>query len=169
MKLGIDLAIVGTPPLFNPSSVVISYFPLASETQSGQKVRWEHGHLSMILTEVPRLLLNGFVKKDINLITMALDLAVPPLALLVVLTLGYVGFTGILFLIFEIGFLGFKIVMFAMLLLIVSIAIAWLGWGKNILSLRSLLYIPMYILLKIPYYFKFFYNKQKTWNKTDRD
>jgi len=169
MKLGIDLAIVGTPPLFNPSSIVISYFPLASETQSGQKVRWEHGHLSMILTEVPRLLLNGFVKKDINLVTMALDLAVPPLALLVVLTLGYVGFTGILFLIFEIGFLGFKIVMFAMLLLIVSIAIAWLGWGKNILSLRSLLYIPMYILLKIPYYFKFFFNKQKTWNKTDRD
>jgi glycosyltransferase involved in cell wall biosynthesis len=107
MKLGIDLAIAGIPPIFHSSSKVISYFPLASEIQSGQKVRWEHGHLSMIFTEAPRLLLKGFLKKDINLIAMALDLTVPPLALLVLLILGYVGLTGILLTLIEVGLLGF--------------------------------------------------------------
>jgi glycosyltransferase involved in cell wall biosynthesis len=169
MKLGIDLAIAGIPPIFHSSSKVISYFPLASEIQSGQKVRWEHGHLSMIFTETPRLLLKGFLKKDINLIAMALDLAVPPLALLVLLILGYVGLTGILLTLTEVGLLGFKLALFALVLLIISIAIAWLGWGKNIISLRSLLYIPIYMILKVPNYFKYLFKRQKTWNKTDRD
>ena len=169
MKLGIDLAIAGSPPIFHSSSKVISYFPLASEIQSGQKVRWEHGHLSMIFTETPRLVLKGFVTKDIKLIAMALDLAVPPLALLVVLILGYVGFTGILLTLTEVGLLGFKLALSALILLIISIAIAWLGWGKSIISLRSLLYIPIYLILKLPNYFKYLFKRQKTWNKTNRD
>jgi len=169
MKLGIDLAIAGSPPIFHSSSKVISYFPLASEIQSGQKVRWEHGHLSMIFTETPRLILKGFVNKDIKLIAMGLDLAVPPLALLVVLILGYVGFTGILLTLTEVGLLGFILALSALILLIISIAIAWLGWGKSIISLRSLLYIPIYLILKLPNYFKYLFKRQKTWNKTNRD
>jgi cellulose synthase/poly-beta-1,6-N-acetylglucosamine synthase-like glycosyltransferase len=169
MKLGIDLAIAGSPPLFYKESKVISYFPLTSEVSTGQKTRWEHGHLSMILAEMPELFLNGVIKRDINLIAMALDLAVPPLALLVVFVLGYLGFISILFFIFEIGLLGFAFTLLAFIVLIMSIAIAWLGWGKNIISLSSMLYIPIYIIQKVPYYFKFIFKRQKTWNKTDRD
>lgn len=169
MKLGIDLAIAGTPPLFLKASKVISYFPLTSEVSAGQKTRWEHGHLSMILTEMPRLLLNGFVKRDINLVAMAFDLAIPPLALFVVFVLGYLGLTGILFFIYEVGFLAFSFTFIALVVLMIAIAVAWLGWGKNIISLRSLLYIPIYIIQKLPHYFKFVFKRQKTWNKTDRD
>lgn len=169
MKLGIDLALAGSPPLFDRSSKVISYFPLASEVSSGQKTRWEHGHLSMILSESPRLFLTGLFKGDKNLLAMALDLAVPPLALLVLSIISYTALTGFIFFMYEIASLGFMLSLLALTLLTISIGIAWVGWGQNIISLRSLLYIPIYIVLKIPYYFTFLFKRQKTWNKTKRD
>ena len=169
MKLGIDLAIAGTPPVFNSQSVVTSYFPAATDMQSGQKTRWEHGHLAMILMEGPRLLAQSIVKRDINLLAMALDLAVPPLALLVTLLIGYAGITGAILIFYDIGHLPFQLAVFSLAILVVAIAFAWWGWGKNIISLTTLLLLPIYALLKIPHYIKFLFNRQKIWNKTERD
>ena len=169
MKLGIDLSIAGTPPIFYSQSKVTSYFPMASEVQSGQKTRWEHGHLVMILTEVPRLLTQSIVKRDINLLAMAFDLAVPPLALLVMLLIGYSGVTVVIFMLYDLGHLAFQVTLFALVILSVAITIAWWGWGKNIISLSTLLFVPVYITLKIPHYINFLLKRQKTWNKTERD
>ena len=169
MKLGIDLAIAGTPPVFNSQSVVTSYFPAATDMQSGQKTRWEHGHLAMILMEGPRLLAQSIIKRDINLLTMALDLTVPPLALLVMLLVGYAGITGAILIFYDIGHLPFQLTVFSLAILVVAIAFAWWGWGKNIISLTTLLLLPIYALLKIPHYIKFLFNRQKIWNKTERD
>ena len=169
MKLGIDLSIAGTPPIFYSQSKVTSYFPIASEVQSGQKTRWEHGHLAMILAEAPRLFVQGMVKRDINLLAMAFDLTVPPLALLVMLLFCYAGITGVILRLFGLGQLAFQLTLFAHVILAVAITIAWWGWGKNIISLITLLSVPIYVILKIPHYFKFLFKRQKTWNKTERD
>ena len=169
MKLGIDLSIAGTPPIFYSQSKVTSYFPIASEVQSGQKTRWEHGHLAMILAEAPRLFVQGMVKRDINLLAMAFDLTVPPLALLVMLLFCYAGITGVILMLFGLGQLAFQLTLFSHVILAVAITIAWWGWGKNIISLTTLLSVPIYVILKIPHYFKFLFKRQKTWNKTERD
>ncbi len=169
MKLGIDLSIAGMPPIFYLQSKVTSYFPIASEVQSGQKVRWEHGHLAMIFAESPRLLGHGILKRDINLLAMAFDLAVPPLALLVMLLLGFAGITGAILMLYDVGQLAFQLTLFSLAGLTGAIAIAWWGWGKNIISLSTLLLVPIYIILKIPHYVKFLFKRQKTWNKTERD
>jgi glycosyltransferase involved in cell wall biosynthesis len=169
MKLGIDLSIAGAPPVFCLQSKVTSYFPMASEVQSGQKVRWEHGHLAMILEESPRLFIHGIMKRDINLLAIAFDLAVPPLALLVMLLFGYAGMTGAILILYDVGHLAFQLTLFSLAILTGAIAIAWWGWGKNIISLSTLLLVPVYIILKIPHYVKFLFNRQKTWNKTERD
>ena len=169
MKLGIDLSIAGTPPIFYSQSKVTSYFPIASEVQSGQKTRWEHGHLAMILAEAPRLFVQGMVKRDINLLAMAFDLTVPPLALLVMLLFCYAGITGVILMLFGLGQLAFQLTLLSHVILAVAITIAWWGWGKNIISLTALLSVPIYVILKIPHYFKFLFKRQKTWNKTERD
>ena len=169
MKLGIDLSIAGTPPIFYSQSKVTSYFPIASEVQSGQKTRWEHGHLTMILAEAPRLFAQGIFKCDINLLAMAFDLAVPPLALLVMLLFGYASITGAVLILYDMGYLAFKLSLFSIVILTVAITAAWWGWGKNIISLTTLLSVPIYVILKIPHYFKFLFKRQKTWNKTERD
>lgn len=169
MKLGIDLSLAGTPPLFYLNAKVTSYFPVATEVQTGQSTRWEHGHLAMILSEAPRLFMHGIAKLNKNLLAMALDLSVPPLALLVMLLFGYAVTTGIFATLFDFAHLAFQITLAGVSLLTVAIAIAWLGWGRNTISLFSLLLVPVYVILKIPHYVKFLFKRQKTWNKTERD
>ncbi len=51
LKLGIDLARAGTPALFCPEARVTSYFPATAEGIAGQRTRWEHGHLGVILSD----------------------------------------------------------------------------------------------------------------------
>lgn len=169
MKLGIDLALSGSPPLFYSDAKVTSYFPLATEAQSGQSTRWEHGHLAMILSEVPRLFIQGVIKRDKNLLAMALDLSVPPLALLVMLLFGYLAITAISFGMLDFAHTAFLITLLAVTVLIIAIITAWYGWGRSIISLSSMLLIPIYVITKIPNYFKFLFKRQKTWNKTERD
>jgi glycosyltransferase involved in cell wall biosynthesis len=169
MKLGVDLAMAGTPPLLYFNSMVTSYFPVLSEVQSGQRTRWEHGHLAMILSEAPKLFAQGISKGDKNLLAMAFDLSIPPLALLVALQLGYAVITGITFNMFHVGDVAFFITLLGTTLLISAISIAWMGWGRNIISFSKMLLVPVYVISKIPHYVKFLFKRQKAWNKTERD
>ena len=82
LKLGIDLALAGTPPLFCPEALVTSHFPVSADGVQSQRRRWEHGHLSVILTEAPRLFWYALRRLNLNLLVMAFDLSVPPLSLL---------------------------------------------------------------------------------------
>ncbi len=169
MKLGIDLSIAGTPPLFYSTSKVISYFPETSEVQSGQRTRWEHGHISTILSEAPRLFVQGVIKGDKNLLAMAFDLAVPPLALLVTLLFGYAAVTGIVLMLYDVGYVAFLVSLSGVVLLSIAIAMAWLGWGRHIISFSTMLLVPVYVISKIPHYVRFLFKRQKAWNKTERD
>jgi glycosyltransferase involved in cell wall biosynthesis len=169
MKLGIDLSIAGTPPLFYVNSKVTSHFPTMSEVQSGQRTRWEHGHLAMILSEAPRLFVQGITKWNKNLLAMAFDLSVPPLALLVVLLFGYAVATGLVLLMYDVGYVAFCITLSGATLLTIAIAVAWLGWGRDIISFSTMLLVPGYVVSKIPHYIKFIFKRQKAWNKTERD
>ena len=83
LQLGIELAQAGFPPVFCPEALVTSRFPTTKEGARGQRTRWEHGHLSVILNEAPRLLWESAKSLNLNTLAMALDLSVPPLALLV--------------------------------------------------------------------------------------
>lgn len=169
MKLGIDLSIAGKPPLFYSNAKVTSYFPLASEAQTGQSTRWEHGHLAMILSEAPRLFIQGLLKCNKNLLAMAFDLSVPPLALLVTLLFGYAVTMGMFLVFFDFAYLAFLITLSGFILLTLAITIAWYGWGRKIISLTTMLLVPIYVMLKIPHYIKFLFKRQKSWNKTERD
>ncbi|MGB7816896.1 MAG: glycosyltransferase family 2 protein [Methylotenera sp.] len=169
MKLGIELSKAGMSPIFYLGSQVSSYFPVVSEVQSGQRTRWEHGHLAMILSEAPRLFAHGIIKGDKNLLAMAFDLSVPPLALLVTLLFGYAAVTGIALVLYDVGYIAFQVALSGVALLSIAIAIAWLGWGRNIISFSTMLLVPVYVISKIPHYVKFLFKRQKAWNKTERD
>lgn len=88
MKLGFDLSIAGYPPIFCPQSNVTGYLPKEVQTAKGQRTRWEHGHLEILLTYVPLLFKAALKQKRFDLFVSALDLCVPPLSLLVIAWLG---------------------------------------------------------------------------------
>jgi len=169
MKLGVDLSRSGKPPMFYLDALVTSYFPEASDVQSGQRTRWEHGHLMMILFEAPKLLIQGITRFDKNSLAMAFDLSVPPLALLVALLFGYSAALGIVVVLFDMAQLAFQITVIALFILTFSTAVAWWGWGRKIITFSTLLLVPVYVVSKIPHYIKFLFKRQKTWNKTERD
>lgn len=168
MKLGIDLAVEGFPAIFCPEAQVSSFFPDGKYAEATQRTRWEHGHLSTILQEFPRLLIMAAAKRDIRLLGLALDLAVPPLALLVIL----------LSVVFAFALAGmgmglstwpFLLASIALGLLMTAVLLAWHGWGRRVISFADLLTVPFYVLSKITLYLKFWTRRQKAWVRTDRD
>ena len=167
MQLGIDLALVGSPPFFCPDVRVSSVFPESSGAEQSQRTRWEHGHLAMILQGFPTLLGRGLLRFDAKLLGMGLDLVVPPLALLVLSLLVFLGLAGALVLAGA-SVLPFCLAVSAISLLGAAIMLAWLGWGRRVVAFSTLLTVPFYILAKIPVYLKFLVKRQQEWVRTDR-
>ncbi len=167
MKLGIDLSLAGYPPVFDPYALVESFFPETTEAESQQRTRWEHGHLAMITSFGPKLIWSSLVKRDIRLLSLALDLIVPPLAMLVLVSLFSLLFSLLVFFL-ENSMVPFITSLLGMLLLFFSVLLSWLKWGKNIVTISELAFVPLYTLKKIPVYINFIYSRQKEWVKTDR-
>jgi hypothetical protein len=63
----------------------------------------------------------------------------------------------------------FQCLIFEGTLLLTAILITWSNVGRSILSLKTLLSIPFYILWKLPMYFSFFKKPQQEWVRTQRD
>jgi cellulose synthase/poly-beta-1,6-N-acetylglucosamine synthase-like glycosyltransferase len=168
LKLGIDLARAGMPPLFCPTALVSSEFPASSEGIRSQRTRWEHGHLGVIVSEVPRLLVSSLAKRNIGLLAMTLDLSVPPLALLTLLVMALWCTSGIFF-IFTHAIVPLGIATTAAVLLVLSVLMAWVRYGRRTISLGSLALAIIYALWKIPLYAKFLVARQVDWVRSKRN
>jgi len=168
MQLGLDLAIAGYSPSLCEDAKVKGRFPQQQNSARSQRQRWEHGHLKTILTQVPRLIGHGITQRRWDLIALALDLAVPPLALLVVMWIGVLvgavlaGYLGA-------GWIGTVISLINGGLLLWAVGVSWVMFGQEQVPLSVLLRIPLYILWKIPSYFGFLIQPQKQWVRTERD
>lgn len=168
LKLGIDLARAGTPARFCPQALVTSVFPTTTEGVATQRTRWEHGHLGMILGEAPGMLLEAVRSFDRRLLALALDLCVPPLALLLMLVFALSGCGALLFLATGMT-LPLLLANTALTFLALSILLAWAGFGRHVLSLASLAHAPFYALRKIPVYLLFMVKRQGEWVRSKRD
>jgi cellulose synthase/poly-beta-1,6-N-acetylglucosamine synthase-like glycosyltransferase len=86
LNLGLDLALTGYPSIFCPSAQVTSHFPSSNAAADQQRQRWEQGHIDMIMTRAPSLIVSAITRRSLSLLALALDLAIPPIALLALLT-----------------------------------------------------------------------------------
>lgn len=167
MQLTVDLALAGSTPVFCEDALVVGRLMKDQDAQS-QRSRWEHGHLEMILVEVPRLL-KEFVKTGrFAALVMALDLAIPPLSLLVMAWMVSI-IVAWLAIIGGVSFTPAIIVTVAGAFLMTGVFLAWVKFGRSDLPWKNLIAIPFYILSKIPIYLKFLVKPQSRWLKTERD
>jgi cellulose synthase/poly-beta-1,6-N-acetylglucosamine synthase-like glycosyltransferase len=167
MKLGIDLASRGLAPVFCDRALVTSRFPDSAAAAGTQRTRWEHGHLEMILREVPTMLRIAAGRRDAPLLGMALDLAVPPLALLA----GSVALAWLLALAgWLLGAGALAVVGTSSLVAAFGVAVlfAWAAQGRDLVRFGELLAVPWYILAKLPLYVRFLVRRQRDWVRTDR-
>jgi cellulose synthase/poly-beta-1,6-N-acetylglucosamine synthase-like glycosyltransferase len=167
LQLGIELAAAGYPPLFCPEATVVSDFPESQEGLQTQRTRWEHGHLGVILSQAPAMFGRSLATGNIGLFALALDLCVPPLALLA-MAVAITWIMGALLLAAGLSRLPFALASAAVVLLGVAILAAWARFGRQIISLAGLAMVPLYMLAKLPIYARFLIGRQVQWVRSKR-
>jgi len=169
LKLGLDLAAAGHPPLFCPAARVTSTFPSTPAATTSQRTRWEHGHIATILYVAPSLVVRAVRRGHWPVLALTLDLAVPPLSLLALAV------TGLFVLACISAMVGLSIipavVSGALLLSFVfAVAIAWIYAGRDILPFRDIWSIAPYVAAKLGLYVGICTgNRVSHWVRTERD
>ena len=168
MQMGIDLAIAGTPPLFCLDATVSGSLPANRKAALTQRTRWEHGHLGTLLTQAPRLAWQALRRGRASLFGLALDLSVPPLALLCLVWVTLAAACGIA------AWRGFSLVPAIVTgsaggALLLAVFLAWARHARRVIPGRVLFFAPLYILWKIPLYAAFLFRRQTEWVRTARD
>jgi cellulose synthase/poly-beta-1,6-N-acetylglucosamine synthase-like glycosyltransferase len=168
MKLTLDLGKAGYAPLFCPNVRVTSAFPVSAKGIQSQRRRWEQGHLGIIFTMVPRLLVAAIRQANFPLLVLALDVAVPPLSLLAMLVAGVSVLAALAMLLGLPGTATFvslgNVVIFTM-----GVMLCWLKCGREILPPRAVLLIAPYVIRKLPLYGRILLQKTNLqWIRSDR-
>jgi hypothetical protein len=122
----------------------------------------------MIAAKGLPLLWRGVVRGRFDLVAMALDLCVPPLAALVLL-LSATLVASALLVVAGGAAAPLAVASFALAATALAVLDAWLQVGRRIISLREMLAIPGYVLAKIPIYVRLFTARQMRWIRTRRD
>lgn len=168
MQLGLDYAVAGYCPLYYDGAQIRSPLPTDASAANKQRTRWEHGQLSTLLSQCPRLVISAVRDVRFSLLLLALDLAIPPLALLTMLwgvgfatTLIAAIFTGIVWPL-ELTF-GLGVV------LTTTILAGWACFSSREIPFRTLLAIPGYVASKFAIYRRFLGKPQQEWVRTERE
>ncbi len=168
MRLGVDLALAGAAPVAVPGAIVWSVLPGADDAKRTQRTRWEHGHITSILVHTPRLVASGVRRGRVSLFLLALELAVPPMSLLVLASAAVAALSAGSGLIGvpwgpALGACGL------LALVVLAGVLGWARFGRGTLRARDLIYIPVYTVGKVPIYCRALTGRQKTWVRTARD
>lgn len=94
LKLGLDCARAGHPPVLCEGARVTSAFPQTARAVVDQRERWQRGHLNQIAAAIPSLLA-GLRRRDAALLAQVLDVMVPPLTLLLAANLALTALAAI--------------------------------------------------------------------------
>jgi cellulose synthase/poly-beta-1,6-N-acetylglucosamine synthase-like glycosyltransferase len=167
LALGLELAERSAPPVLVEDATVWSPAASAGGTLV-QRRRWEGGFLATMLRSAPGALVRSVRRADAHGFCAALDLCIPPLALLVMLN-------GIVFVLALVAVLAggaawAVIVQIAIgIVAAFAVGLAWLREGRRFASAATLLRLPFYVLWKLPMYVGFARRgAPKDWLRTGR-
>jgi cellulose synthase/poly-beta-1,6-N-acetylglucosamine synthase-like glycosyltransferase len=167
MQLAIDLALAGSPPSYCDEALLFAALPDRPAAFVSQRRRWEHGHLRTLTTQVPRLGLAFLRTGRVELAAMLIDLAVPPLSLVVALNL-VLAIAGLVAIGLGAGWAPVAISGAALGLLGGAVGLAWWRFARDWMPFRFLLSVPLYVLAKLPLYASFVVRRESTWVRTAR-
>ncbi len=169
MLMGIELARLGSAPLFCPDARIKSELPTREQAQQSQRRRWEHGHLATLIDQGPKLILEGLRTRNIELLALGLDVMVPPLTLFLLGLCAVLGVNALLSLGFGLGPGPLALSFGAVVAVGASVLVAWLSQGRELVPLKYALVVPGYMFWKLPVYLAFAARrKQATWEQTER-
>ena len=168
LKLGLDLAAAGNAPVFLPSACVTSEFPSSLEGTQTQRRRWEQGHLGMILTMVPRLIVVAVRQANLDLLALTLDVAVPPLSFLGILVVA-ASIVSVLATVLGFPSTAILVSIASLTAFTIGVLLSWLKFGRDVLPPSAILLIAPYIITKLPLYGRILFQRSRSeWIRSDR-
>ncbi|SHF23372.1 Glycosyltransferase, catalytic subunit of cellulose synthase and poly-beta-1,6-N-acetylglucosamine synthase [Microbulbifer donghaiensis] len=167
IEMGINLATISAYPNFCADICVVSQFPKSKGGMQSQRERWEHGHLQIIFSRVPALIVRSIRKFDRRLFAMALDLSVPPISLLVILNFVYtaIGFAAGVFLSQT---APVYLALLSCATLASAISVAWMLCARDLISPSELSRAALHPATKLALYTRFITKRQREWVRTAR-
>jgi glycosyltransferase involved in cell wall biosynthesis len=168
LKLGLDLAVAGSPAVFCSFPELTSDFPFSLQGVRSQRLRWEQGHIKTIIAAAPNLIFVAILRANFDLLALALDIVVPPLSLLGILVSGMLVLAGVTALL-GLSSLAMIVSIASLAGFVSAIVISWLSFGRDILPLGAIPLIASYVIKKIPIYLQILLHKSESqWIRTDR-
>lgn len=165
LALGLALAARGHAPVYCHEATIHSHFANNEEGARIQRTRWEHGHLHLLSHYAPRHLFGAIRRRDWRYASLSLDLCIPPLSLLLMLTA--VASLGPLLAWQATGdALPWLLLLLPPAALPLSLAATWAVHGRDLLPARQLLAGIAYVCGKLPLYLR---RRQRDWVGTRRD
>ena len=166
LALGLHLTRSGQPPIYLEQAMVKS--AAASEGATlDQRTRWETGFVAIARSFGFRALWEGMRTGNRKLFQLGLHLFVPPLALLLMLSLAVSVVVGL-----GAWVTGhseaFVVLAIALAVASMSVLINWIVAGRRWLGLQALLRLPLYLLWKIPIYLRIVKGDEIGWTRTER-
>ena len=167
LKLGLDLALAGTPARFLPTVRVTSVFATTERGADSQRQRWIEGHLAMIAGYVPRLLVSSVAKRNFDALVLALDLLVPPLSLLVTIE-GGVAVLACLYALLAGTLLPAALAVLNFAVLVGVLILAWFKFGRDILPASQVPFVVRQVLQRLRLLRRLMRSGTSEWVRTDR-
>lgn len=167
MQLSFDLLTAGHAPRYCAEALVTASLPPQGKASVAQRTRWEHGHLQTLLHRVPRLAWLGLRRARPQWLFAAVDLAVPPLSLLVALWCAVFTATAVAA---ACGFGATPLVVASGsgVALLIAMGIVCGVFVRDVSLVRLLTAVPRYVVGKLPIYLSFLVRRQTAWVRTDR-
>ncbi|MGB5076179.1 MAG: glycosyltransferase family 2 protein [Sphingorhabdus sp.] len=167
IQLGLSLARKGVRVVFEDSALVTSA-AASVDVSKGQRSRWEHGFLKAALDHGIPMLSSGLRHRSRHLFAIGAHMMVPPLALLIALSV--LALCGLMLLSNFFENAAALLVLFTSLVIAtLALLAAWWCEGRTVLQFKTLLMIPFYVIWKIPIYVGYFISRQTDWNRTQRE
>ena len=168
MRLGLDLALAGSPPVFCRAARIDSVFPTSAAGERSQRQRWEEGHIGMIafaLSRLPAALGRG----NAGAVALILDLLVPPLTLLLLAAVVLFAVTALATLVFALPGLALGLSGLALIGLGLAVLAAWAGFGRTVLPPDEAAQVIPFIARKLGLYARLAAGRRAgSWVRTDR-
>lgn len=167
LLLGLDLAKAGRPAQLAPSAQVWSAPGDARDTLV-QRSRWEGGYLATARSLAPRAFADALRRGSVRDVAAALDLCVPPLALLVIANA--IGFAIAALVTLLLSAPNWPLIAHLVVLAVAGLAViaAWLREGREFVRLRDLAIAPLYVAWKLPLYLRLARGAPSSWLRARR-
>jgi hypothetical protein len=122
----------------------------------------------MILLRAPRLIAWAMIRRDLNALALALDLAVPPLTFLALLTMGVLLLASMMAWVSG-AYTALLIAAVSFTALVIAVALCWTTFARDILPGRAIWSVVPYALQKFGLYWNFLSGgRASRWTRTDR-